>query len=71
MCCVERKRLIALHLKAIAEWKDAVKSGFTASDQPEAQRAWRRALEAERAIFDHSQQHDCGTAEPKLRAVEI
>ena len=73
MSCVERKRLVALHLKAIAEWKEAARTGFRAADQPTAQRAWERALDAERAISDHSQQHDCdcNSAVPKLQTADL
>jgi hypothetical protein len=63
MCCTERRRLIALHLKAIAEWKNAIKEHFLASEQPKALQAWAKSLDAERAIVDHSAEHGCGTLE--------
>jgi hypothetical protein len=61
MGCTERKRLVALHLKAIAEWKDAANAGFLASGQPKALRSWAKALEAEQAVADHCAEHDCET----------
>jgi hypothetical protein len=67
MCCTERKRLVALHLKVIAEWKDAVKAGFLASEQPKALRSWAKALQAEQAVADHCAEHDCETAAFALR----
>lgn len=67
MCCTERKRLVALHLKLIAEWKDAARAGFLASDQPKALRSWAKALEAEQAVADHCAEHDCETATFALR----
>jgi hypothetical protein len=71
MSCTERKRLVALHLKAIAEWKDALKTDFLAGEQPKAQRAWKKALEAERAIEDHCREHDCEKSGEGLRATDL
>lgn len=61
MYCTERKRLVALHLRAIAEWKDAAKRGFVASERPQARRAWAKALDAEKAVVEHCAEHNCGT----------
>jgi len=50
--CAEYKRLVAEHLKAIAEWKRTF-------DNPEA---LEKALEAERAIVEHYEKHGCREA---------
>jgi hypothetical protein len=42
--CPEYKRLVAQHLKAIAEWKKTF-------DSPEV---WEKAMEAERVVVEHS-----------------
>lgn len=68
MSCTERKRLVALHLKAISEWKDAVRTDFLASEQPPAQRAWAKALEAEQLLAEHCREHDCEIAPAALHA---
>jgi hypothetical protein len=47
--CAEYKRLVAQHLKAIAEWKKTFDS----------REAWEKALEAERAVVDHYEKHGC------------
>ncbi len=71
MPCTERKRLVALHLKAIAEWKDAANADFLASEQPTARRAWAKALEAERAVSDHCAEHDCETVQASVLLARI
>lgn len=71
MGCMERKRLVALHLKAIAEWKEALKTDFLAAEQPKTLSAWRGALEAEQAIIDHCREHECEAPSAALRTAEM
>jgi hypothetical protein len=47
--CPEYKRLVALHLNAIAEWKNTF-------DDPAA---WERVIEGERLVVEHYQEHAC------------
>ncbi len=49
MECSEYKRLVALHLQAIAVWKKTF-------DDPEA---WAKAIAAESAIEEHCRTHRC------------
>jgi len=71
MGCTERKRLVALHLRAIAEWKDVAKAGFLASEQPKARRAWAMALGAEQALAGHCAEHDCETTQVGVRVAKV
>lgn len=49
MDCPEYKRLVAEHLKAIAEWKKTFDDGH----------AWERALMAEVELLKHVRRHKC------------
>jgi hypothetical protein len=61
--CAEHKRLVALHLKAIAEWKNTF-------DDPGA---WEKVMDAERVVVEHYQAHGCRetstVAEPVQQSV--
>ena len=70
MVCAEKKRLVANHLRAIAEWKEAAHAGFNAAEGPAAMRAWNVAMEAEQAIRAHRQEHGCDEV-PEVRAAQM
>ena len=61
--CSEEKEPIALHLRAITNWKQFVHSSPTRGRDSRAIHAWARALEAERALFAHREAHGCNSAE--------
>ncbi len=70
MVCTERKRLVANHLRAIAEWKEAAHADFNAGERPATMGAWNAALEAEQAIHDHREEHGCDEV-PEGRAARM
>lgn len=47
--CADYKRLVAIHLKAIAEWKNTF-------DDPGA---WDKVIDSERIVVEHYQEHGC------------
>jgi hypothetical protein len=47
--CAEYRGLVALHLKAIAEWKNTF----------EDPGAWEKVIDAERVVVEHYQEHGC------------
>ena len=58
--CAEYKRLVAEHLRTIAEWKRTF-------DSPEA---WEKAMKAERAVAEHGEEHGCQEASKSSRVVQ-